>query len=237
MQYSNWKKQHIRRSTIQLLIFCLPALIYMAALNYAPMWGLQIAFKRFYISRGIWGSPWIGLQNFQRYLTSPYFIRTFSNTLLLSLMQVVIGFPVPVVLALMLNQIDNQFFRRTVQTVTYAPHFISVVVMAGMLQLFLSPSIGLVNNVIRFFGGSPIYFLARAEFFRSIYVFSGIWQNAHAGRIESRPGNVDTFRDPPANWPGQFGNVDHDLMLARWLNSNGSCHVVSPAGLLSEWRI
>ena len=173
MQYSNWKKQHIRRSTIQLLIFCLPALIYMAALNYAPMWGLQIAFKRFYISRGIWGSPWIGLQNFQRYLTSPYFIRTFSNTLLLSLMQVVIGFPVPVVLALMLNQIDNQFFRRTVQTVTYAPHFISVVVMAGMLQLFLSPSIGLVNNVIRFFGGSPIYFLARAEFFRSIYMTYG----------------------------------------------------------------
>jgi putative aldouronate transport system permease protein len=183
MQPISWQKKYLRRSTLQLLIFCIPALAYMATLNFAPMWGLQIAFKKFYISRGIWGSPWIGLRNFERYFLSPYFLRTFSNTLLLSLMQVLVGFPVPVILALMLNQVDSQGFKRTVQTVTYAPHFISVVVMAGMLHLFLSPSTGVLNNVIRAFGGNPIYFLARAEYFRAIYILSGIWQNAGWGMI------------------------------------------------------
>jgi putative aldouronate transport system permease protein len=174
---------YVVRRDAWLLLFCLPAVIYMVALNYAPIWGIQIAFKKFSAARGIWGSEWIGFANFQRYFVSPYFQRTFGNTLLLSLLQLLIGFPVPIVLSLMLNQVDNYGFKRVVQTMTYAPHFISVVVMAGMLHLFLSPSVGLVNNIIRMVGSKPIFFLAKPSYFRWIYVLSGVWQNAGWGMI------------------------------------------------------
>ena len=174
---------HVLKRDYWLLIFCIPAIVYMATFNYAPIWGLQIAFKKFSLSRGIWGSKWIGFANFARYFNSAYFGRTFGNTLLLSLLQVFIGFPVPIILALMLNQVGNMGFKRTAQTITYAPHFISVVVMAGMIRLFLSPSVGVVNNVIRSFGGEAVFFLAKPAFFRWIYVLSGIWQNAGWGMI------------------------------------------------------
>ncbi len=183
MSTGNKSLSDILRRDAWLLLFVLPAVIYMITFNYAPIWGLQIAFKKFSAARGIWGSKWIGVSNFARYFNSVYFVRTFGNTLLLSLLQLIIGFPVPIILALFLNQIDNQLFKRTVQTVTYAPHFISVVVMAGMLHLFLSPSVGVVNNILKIFGQTPIYFLVKPNYFRWIYVLSGVWQNAGWGMI------------------------------------------------------
>jgi putative aldouronate transport system permease protein len=167
----------------QLLIFCIPAVVYMLLFNYGPIWGIQIAFKKFSAARGIIGSRWIGLDNFIRYFTSPYFTRTFFNTLKLSFLQLLIGFPVPIILALMLNQVEHSWYKRFVQTVTYAPHFISVVVMAGMIMLFLSPSVGIVNNVLRRFGIEPVFFMIKPEIFPWIYVLSGIWQNAGWGMI------------------------------------------------------
>lgn len=155
----------------------------MIIFNYAPLWGIQIAFKKFSAARGIWGSRWIGFDNFTRYFLSPYFTRTFFNTLGLSFLQLLVGFPVPIVLSLMLNQVEKSWFKRFVQTVTYAPHFISVVVMAGMILLFLSPSIGIVNNVIKSLGGEPIYFMIQPKLFPWIYVLSGIWQNMGWGMI------------------------------------------------------
>jgi putative aldouronate transport system permease protein len=155
--------------TVQLLIFCLPALIYMALFNYAPLWGIQIAFKKFSAAKGIWGSRWIGFDNFMRYFNSPYFIRTFTNTLYLSFVQLLVGFPAPIILALMLNQVESKRFKKVVQTVTYAPHFISVVVLAGMIILFLSPSVGIINSIIKRFGQEPIYFMTKPEMFPWIF--------------------------------------------------------------------
>lgn len=166
-----------------LYLFCLPAIIYMLIFNYAPLWGLQIAFKRFSMARGIWGSRWTGMANLMRYFNSPYFMRTFGNTLILSLMQIILGFPAPIIMALLLNQLASGRFKRIVQTVTYAPHFISVVVMAGMITLFLSPSAGIVNTFLKLWGLEPVYFLARPEYFRLIFVLTGIWQNVGWGMI------------------------------------------------------
>ena len=173
----------VLRRDYWLLIFCVPAVVYMLLFNYWPMWGLQIAFKRFTPVRGIWGSPWTGLANITRFFNSPYFIRTLSNTLQISFMQILLGFPAPIILALLLNQLTNRRFKKLVQTVTFAPHFISVVVMAGMIILFLSPSIGVVNNVIRLFGQDPVFFMIQPRLFPWIFVFSGIWQNAGWGMI------------------------------------------------------
>lgn len=167
----------------QLLVFCIPAIAYMLLFDYAPIWGIQIAFKRFSAARGILGSAWVGLENFARYFASPYFTRTFFNTLRLSLLQLIVGFPVPIILALMLNQVEHRWYKRLIQTVTYAPHFISVVVLAGMIMLFLSPSVGIVNNALRRFGVEPIFFMVKPEFFPWVFVLSGVWQGAGWGMI------------------------------------------------------
>jgi putative aldouronate transport system permease protein len=171
------------RSNMVLLLFCLPALLYMIIFNYIPIWGLQVAFKNFKMSKGIWGSTWVGFDNFTRYFNSPYFVRTFFNTLRLSFLQLIIGFPFPIILALMLNQVTDKNFKKTIQTITYAPHFISVVVLAGMIILFLNPDAGLINNIISFFGGERKQFITNSSSFQWIYVLSGIWQNAGWGMI------------------------------------------------------
>jgi len=166
-----------------LIVFSLPAVLYMVVFNYWPMWGLQIAFKRFSPVLGIWGSPWTGFDNLMRFFNSPYFMRTLSNTLQISLLQVLLGFPAPIILALLLSQLNNFRYKKIVQTVTYAPHFISVVVMSGMIILFLSPSIGIMNNIIRSFGGESIFFMTQPRLFPWIFVTTGIWQNAGWGMI------------------------------------------------------
>jgi len=158
--------------------------------KYIPMYGIQIAFRDYKASRGFTGSEWVGLEWFQRFFSAPTFGRMMKNTILLSLFSLLWGFPVPIILALMLNQVRFQRFKRITQTVLYAPHFISVMVICGMIKIFLSPSGGLLNLI----AGTSIDFLTESSAFRTIYIASGIWQDAGWGIIVymATLSNVDT---------------------------------------------
>jgi putative aldouronate transport system permease protein len=162
-------------SNYQLYLFLLPALIYFIVFHYLPMYGILIAFKDFVATKGILGSPWVGFKHFERFFESFQFWTLIKNTLGLSVVQLIVGFPLPIFLALMLNQIRSEKYKRFVQTVVYAPHFISVVVLAGMIFVFFSNN-GLINNIILLFGGDPISFMAKPEWFKPLYIASGVWQ-------------------------------------------------------------
>lgn len=153
-----------------------PVLLYFLVFHYLPMYGVQIAFKDFIGSRGIWGSPWVGLKHFERFFDSYFFWRLIRNTLGISLYELAVSFPVPILLALMIHEVRSTWFRRFVQTVSYAPHFLSTVVLVGMIVLFLSPTTGIVNQAIQAFRGEPVYFMTDPKWFKSIYVWSGVWQ-------------------------------------------------------------
>jgi putative aldouronate transport system permease protein len=170
------KKSWRRNWDLYLLI--LPVIVYYAIFKYGPMYGLQIAFKDYLPVKGFLGSPLVGLKHFIRFFNSYNFWELIKNSLGVSLYQLVVGFPVPILLALMINEVRIKWFKKTVQTVTYVPHFLSTVVLVGMLAAFLSPRNGLVNQIIVALGGKPIYFMAEAGWFKTLYVFSGIWQNA-----------------------------------------------------------
>jgi len=142
------------------------------------MVGVQIGFRDFRAIDGIWKSPWAGLKHFRRFFASYNFAIVIKNTLALSFLQIIFNFPVPIILALLLNQLKFKRFKKFVQTVTYAPHFISMVVMVGILRTFCSPSTGIINHIIKALGGEGIYFFARPDWFRPLYIMSGIWQNA-----------------------------------------------------------
>ncbi|KKI92804.1 sugar ABC transporter permease [Bacillus sp. SA1-12] len=171
------KRAKLRKilSNYQLYLFLLPALIYFIVFHYVPMYGVLIAFKDFVATKGIFGSPWVGFKHFDRFFDSYQFWILIKNTLGLSVTQLIIGFPLPIFLALMLNQIRSEKYKRFVQTVVYAPHFISVVVLAGMIYVFFSNN-GLINNLILIFGGDPISFMAKPEWFKPLYIASGVWQ-------------------------------------------------------------
>ncbi len=158
--------------------------------KYIPMYGIQIAFRDYKASRGMWGSEWVGMKWFERFFSSPNCIRMIKNTVLLSFYSLLWSFPIPIILALMINQLRFQRFKRTVQTILYAPHFISIMVVCGMLRIFLSPSGGLINLLL----GSSIDFLSEASAFRTIYIASGIWQDAGWGIIVymATLANIDT---------------------------------------------
>ena len=159
-----------------LYVFCLPGVILTFIFSYIPMYGVQIAFRNFNGKQGIWGSPWVGLRYFERFIKSPFFGQTISNTLILSLYGLLVSFPIPIILALMLNSFRHKRYRKVIQMVTYAPNFISTVVMCGMLILFMSPTVGVINSVIKGLGGEAINFMGKKEYWRHIYVWSGVWQ-------------------------------------------------------------
>jgi putative aldouronate transport system permease protein len=161
----------------QLWIFVIPGLVLTFIFSYVPIYGIQIAFRRFSARAGIWGSRWVGLDHFERFFNSPNFIATFSNTVILSVYSLAASFPIPIILALMLNSFRIKKFGKVIQNVTYAPHFISVVVMCGMITLFLSPSTGVINTILGYLGIGPINFMAERGMWRSIYVWTGVWQN------------------------------------------------------------
>ncbi|WHY67881.1 ABC transporter permease subunit [Neobacillus sp. SuZ13] len=162
-------------SNYQLYLFLLPALVYFIVFHYVPMYGILIAFKDFVATKGIMGSPWVGFKHFERFFDSYQFWILIKNTLGLSVIQLIVGFPLPIFLALMMNQIRSDKYKRFVQTVVYAPHFISVVVLAGMIYVFFSNN-GLINNLILIFGGDPISFMAKPDWFKPLYIASGVWQ-------------------------------------------------------------
>lgn len=178
MQKQKLNKKSSFQKDWQLYMMCLVPIVYFIVFHYIPMYGVQIAFKDFYASKGIWGSEWVGLKYFNRFFQSYQFGPLIKNTLMLSFMQIAVGFPIPILLAILLNQMKNSRVRKFVQTVTYCPHFISIVVLTGMMYIFLSPRTGLVNNLITAFGGEAEFFLGDPNWFRPVFVLSGIWQNA-----------------------------------------------------------
>ncbi|WP_068784642.1 ABC transporter permease [Paenibacillus phocaensis] len=167
----------------ELYLFMVPAFLYFLIFHYGPMYGIQIAFKNFTPVKGITGSPWVGFEHFERFFNSYYFWDLLWNTLSLSFYELAIGFPLPILLALAFNEIRNGAFKKTVQTVTYAPHFISMVVMAGMIITFLSPSSGMIVRIIEAFGAEAPAFLTDPRWFKTIYVLSGVWQSTGWGTI------------------------------------------------------
>lgn len=171
------------RANWALYLFLLPALVYVGIFSYAPMYGIQIAFKDYVPSKGIWNSAWAGGKYFAQFFQSPRFWDYVKNTLALSLYSLLAGFPVPVLLALVLNDIRSTKIKRFAQTVSYMPHFISIVVLVGMMSSFFSPQSGFVNTLIQALGGSPVYFMGSEKWFRHIYVWSGVWQGAGWGSI------------------------------------------------------
>jgi len=160
----------------ELYLFCVPGLLIMLIFHYWPLYGAQIAFRAYSVRRGIWGSPWVGMQHFIRFFNSPNFVQIIVNTLVLSFYSLAAGFPIPIILALLLNSFRHKRYTKVIQTVTYAPYFISVVVMCGMIILFLSPRVGAVNKIIGFMGVEPINFMGERSMWRNIYVWSGVWQ-------------------------------------------------------------
>lgn len=167
----------------QLYVLILPAIIYFIVFNYMPLYGIQIAFKDFKAVFGISGSKWVGFKHFENFFHAYYFKRLLANTLLLNVYNLLWSFPVPIILAILLNQIKGPKIKRFIQTSIYVPYFISTVVLAGMLYIFLSPTSGIFNILRQALGMKAVDFMSDAKAFRTIYIASGIWQSAGWGTI------------------------------------------------------
>ena len=157
-------------------VLILPILVYLALFCYKPMYGLVIAFKNYRPARGIWGSKWVGFTWFETFFKDPYFFRLLRNTFRLSALSIVFGFPAPIILALLLNEVGNNKFKRTVQTITYMPYFISLVVACSIIKIYCQAD-GLFSQIGQFFGAPAQNLLIDPKKFTPIYVLSGIWQN------------------------------------------------------------
>lgn len=155
----------------------LPGLVYFALLKYAPMYGVLIAFKDFKIKKGIWGSPWVGLQNFRTFFTSTYCSRLIGNTLIISFTKLVLSSFMSVFFALLLNECTKRRFKRLVQTVSYMPHFLSWVIIYGIVYLFCSESAGYINRIVRMLTGSAIPIMTSNTYFRGLLYFTELWKN------------------------------------------------------------
>nr|WP_067286125.1 ABC transporter permease subunit [Marinobacterium profundum] len=168
----------ILRKDWQLYLLLAPMVIWFIVFLYTPMAGLQIAFKDFSLFKGIYGSTWVGFEHFQTLFNDELFIRSIGNTFLISLYSLVFAFPMPIILALMFNELHHAMFKKTAQTIAYLPHFISVVIVAGMVVSFLSPTTGIVNLVLDYFGFEKTYFLTNPDYFRPIFIGSTMWKEA-----------------------------------------------------------
>ena len=174
------KRDWIRNRSLYILV--IPVLLFYILFHYKPMYGAIIAFKDYTPALGVKDSPWIGLDNFIRFFKSVYFGRLIKNTILLSVYSLIFGFPAPIMLALLLNEVRNKRFKNLTQTITYLPHFISLIVVTGMLTDFSMTS-GLFNDIIEFFGGQRSPLLQNPNLYRTMYVASGIWQQVGWGSI------------------------------------------------------
>jgi putative aldouronate transport system permease protein len=176
----------LRRDVIRdryLYLLIIPMMLCYIFFNYLPMYGILMAFQDFSPYKGIAGSAWVGLNNFIEYFTGTYFVRNLCNTLLINIYSLVFGFPLPIIFALMLNEVRSVWFKKTVQTISYMPHFISVVVVVGMVMTFLSPSNGIVNIFREMMGLDKVYFMTKAEYFRPLYTFMNIWKETGFGAV------------------------------------------------------
>lgn len=165
------------RGNFDLYLMMIPMIVFFVLFCYKPLPSLVIAFKKYSPFKGIAASPWCGLDHFIEFFRGPYAFRVIKNTLVISITSLVFGFPMPIIFALLLNELKTKKFKTIVQTTSYMPHFISVVVVCSLVVNFLSPTTGVVNNIIRFFGGQPVYFLSKPEWFVPIYTLMNIWMS------------------------------------------------------------
>lgn len=168
-------KKNFRKNWM-LYVMILPVVIYYLIFAYTPMYGVILAFKNYRVKAGILGSPWVGFDHFTRFFNGYNFWTLIRNTLGISIYSLLVGFPIPIIFALLLNYIKNKPLKKTVQMVSYAPYFISTVVICGMLTIFMNPDTGIFNTILNFFGKESVNFLAKPQWFKSIYVWSGVWQ-------------------------------------------------------------
>lgn len=169
-------RKDIRRNWI-LYVMILPVIAYYVIFHYIPMYGVQIAFKDYSGKLGIWNSPWNDFAHFKRFFSSYKFSALLKNTLTLSIYSLLVSFPIPIIFALLLNYLPGKRFRKTVQMVSYAPNFISMMVLCGMVTIFFYPETGIINQIIKRFGGTSIPFLSSTACYRHLFVWSGIWQS------------------------------------------------------------
>lgn len=167
----------------QLYSMLVPGIVFFIIFRYIPLGGIVIAFQNYNIYDGILGSKWVGFENFVTLFSYPEFYKILRNTVVIALYQLIFGFPAPIILALLLNEVRKMAFKRTVQTILYLPHFLSWVIVGGLVINFLSPDSGLLNEIIKLFGGHSIFFMQQAQDFRSIVVASGIWKSVGWGTI------------------------------------------------------
>ncbi|MDR2534786.1 MAG: ABC transporter permease subunit [Treponema sp.] len=166
-----------------LYLLFLPVFVWYILFRYVPMYGIIIAFKNYNVFTGIVKSPWVGFLYFQQFFESVFFWRLIKNTLVISFYGLIFGFPAPILLALLFNELKDGFFKKTAQTISYLPHFISTVIIVSMFVEFLSPTRGLINNIIAAFGGERVYFLGDPKYFRTIYTVMNIWRGIGWGTI------------------------------------------------------
>jgi putative aldouronate transport system permease protein len=174
------KKDFRRNKYIYLML--LPVVVYYLLFHYGPMYGIQIAFKNFSPAAGMWDSPWVGLKHFKNFFEGFFFERILRNTIIISIYEIIFVFPASIILALLLNEVRKAWFKKVVQSVTYMPHFISIVVVVGMMVDFLSFD-GLVNQILSFFGVESRSYMQESGWFRSLYIGSAIWQHVGWGSI------------------------------------------------------
>lgn len=178
---SRWMHPYSKNFDIFLLF--IPVILFYLIFHYAPMYGALIAFKDYKIMKGFSGSEWIGFRNFIDLFNTPSFWEVFRNTIIISCLRLLFGFPAPIILAILLNEITNSVYKKLIQTISYLPHFLSWVVLAGIFTQFLSPSTGLVNQVITMFGGKPVFFMGAPDWFRFTLITTGLWQSIGWGSI------------------------------------------------------
>jgi len=172
----SYRLKKIIKNDGDLYLMLIPALLFYIIFHYLPMAGLLIAFKEYSPWKGIAASDWVGFKYFVEFFQSPYAWRVIRNTLTISLSSLILGFPMPIILALLLNELRGKTFKKSVQTISYIPHFISTVVIVGMVINFLNPDTGILNTIIKEFGFEPNYFLTNPNYFVSIYVLMEIWR-------------------------------------------------------------
>ena len=174
LRQSEWYKYIKYRSFVFMF---LPVAIFFIVFKYIPVLGNVIAFQNFSIKKGLWGGEWVGLKHFYDLFTTPSFYEVFKNTLVISFSKLLVNFPVPILFAILLNEVGNKHFKKTVQTLSYLPHFISWVVLASIFKQFLAPSTGPINIIIKSLGGTPIYFLGDPKIFPFVLVGTSLWQS------------------------------------------------------------
>lgn len=201
------------RKDYQLYIMLIPVILYYILFMYKPMYGLQIAFKDYSLFKGITQSPWCGFKHFIKFFEGPFLWRTVKNTLCLSIIGLLANMPAQIILALLFNELKPGKFKNMIQTISYLPHFISMVVIAGLVTSFLAPSNGLINIIIDKLGGEKIYFLTKPEYFRAIFTLMNVWAGTGFGTIVymAALSGIDSslYEAATIDGAGKFGQVWH----------------------------